>query len=315
MNTRFFKVEGKSKMSNAENPLFIRVFEFREAHIILIKGVLMGLVVNKDEGTIDEKSEIVIESITHLFPTGDKGEILVLDNINLEVRKNEFTCIMGPSGCGKTTLLNVIAGLLKPTSGTVKVDNKVITGPGADRAVVFQNDAVFPWMTVEDNIAFGLTVQRKNKDIIKKATDYFLNVVNLEEFRKAWPKQLSGGMRKRVDIARAYVANPEVLLLDEPFGSLDVITKEYLQEELLKIWLKEPKTVIFVTHDVEEALFLGDRVVIMTSRPGRIKSIFEPDFPKNRTISIKTDKKFVQCRKTIRNIMEEELYVNQEKTQ
>lgn len=268
----------------------------------------MSLAVNEEKQIIDIKPIISIESLTIKFPTNDGGVILVLDNINLEVKKNEFLCIMGPSGCGKTTLLNIVAGLVKPTSGTVKVANKIVTKPGADRAVVFQNNAVFPWMNVENNIAFSLTVQGKNKEIIKKAVDHFIKLVGLEGFRKAWPKQLSGGMLKRVDIARAYVANPEVLLLDEPFGSLDVMTKEYLQEELLKIWIEEPRTIIFITHDVEEALFLGDRVVIMTESPGRIHSIFEPGFPKDRDIAIKTELKFIQYRKAMTDILKKELH-------
>lgn len=255
-----------------------------------------------EKKTIVEK-KILIESLTVKFPSGDKGTILVLDSLNLEVKKNEFICIMGPSGCGKTTLLNVIAGLVAPISGTVKVSNKVVTKPGADRAVVFQSNAVFPWMTVEDNIAFGLTVQRKPKEIIKKAVDHYIELVHLEKFRKAWPKQLSGGMLKRVDIARAYVANPEVILLDEPFGSLDVMTKEYLQEEFLKIWVEEPRTTVFITHDIEEAIFLGDRIVIMSPTPAKVQTIIEPKLPKERSMSIKTTDLFIKNIENIRNIL------------
>ncbi len=254
---------------------------------------------------IDAKPKILIDSLTVKFTTTDKGEIIALHDINLKVMENEFLCIMGPSGCGKTTLLNIVAGLLMPTSGTAKIDGKIITEPGPDRAVVFQENAVFPWMTVEKNIEFSLNVRKNQKDKIK-TVNHFMKLVHLEKFRNAWPKQLSGGMLKRVDIARAYVANPKVLLLDEPFGSLDVITKEYLQGELLKIWRNEPRTIIFITHDIEEALFLGDRVVIMTTNPGKIHCILEPNFPSDRTISIKTSSDFIKYRKDVRIIMKNE---------
>ncbi len=247
-----------------------------------------------------DKPKIIINSVTVRFKTQNKTDLIAVDDVSLNIEKNQITCIMGPSGCGKTTLLNVMAGLLRPSSGTVEMDGKVITEPGPDRAVVFQQDAVFPWMNVEDNISFGLKVQKKDKKVIKETVDHYIKLVKLEKFRKAWPKELSGGMRKRVDIARAYVANPEVLLLDEPFGSLDVITKEHLQQELYKIWLKEPKTIVFITHDVEEALFLGDTVVVMSAQPGKIKSIIYPKFSKDKDISIKTDSKFINYRKDIR---------------
>lgn len=254
-----------------------------------------------------DKTKIVIDSVSVRFPTGDT-EVVALDNINLEVRENEFICIMGPSGCGKTTLMNAIAGMIKPTSGTIKVSDRLVSKPGPDRAVVFQADAVFPWMTVEENIAFSQKVQGKSKKEIKETVDRYIELVHLQDFRKAWPKQLSGGMRKRVDIARAYAANPEVMLLDEPFGPLDIMTKEYLQEELYKVWLEAPRTIIFITHDLEEALYLGDRVIIMTPRPGKIHSIYEPGFPRDRDMSIKTDDRFIEYRKKIRAIFKEEIH-------
>jgi NitT/TauT family transport system ATP-binding protein len=237
------------------------------------------------------QAKIIINSVSVRFQTED-GEVLALDNINLHVKENEFLCIMGPSGCGKTTILNLIAGFVKPTAGSVKIGGRTVTRPGPDRAVVFQDDAVFPWMTVEENIGFSQQVRGKSRQEVKAITDRYIELVGLQEFRTAWPKQLSGGMKKRVDLARGYAADPEVLLLDEPFGALDIMTKEYLQVELHKLWLAAPRTIVFVTHDLEEALFLGDRVVIMTPRPGRIASTYEPGFPKPRDMSFKIEKPY-----------------------
>lgn len=255
-----------------------------------------------------EKVKIVVDSINMKFITETGKEIIALEDINFDVKENEFLCIMGPSGCGKTTLINIIASLLKPTFGRVTLDGKMVSKPGPDRTVIFQSDSVFPWMTVEDNIAFSLKCQGKSKDEIKKVVDHYLILVNLNEFRKSWPKQLSGGMKKKVDIARAYVANPEVFLMDEPFGPLDIMNKEYLQEVLRKIWMKEPRTIIFVTHDLEEALYLGDRVIIMTPRPGKIYSIIKPNFPYKRDLTLKTEPEFVNHRKEIREILKKLKY-------
>jgi NitT/TauT family transport system ATP-binding protein len=245
------------------------------------------------------EAKIIIDSVSVHFQTEDY-EVVALDNINLQVQENEFVCIMGPSGCGKTTILNLIAGFVRPTSGRVEIGGRPVIKPGPDRAVVFQDDAVFPWMTVEENIGFSQRVQGKSEREIKETTDRYVELVGLQEFRKAWPKQLSGGMKKRVDLARGYAANPEVLLLDEPFGALDIMTKEYLQEELHKVWLAAPRTIIFVTHDLEEALFLGDRVIVMTPRPGRIDSIYELNFPKPRDMSFKIEEQYEEVLREVR---------------
>ncbi len=247
-------------------------------------------------------TEIVVDSLSVHF-TSETSNVVALDNINMTVRENEFVCIMGPSGCGKTTILNTIAGFIKPTSGRVEVGGRRVRGPGPDRAVVFQSDAVFPWMTVEENIGYSQRVRGKSKSQIKEVVDRYVELVNLQDFRGAWPKQLSGGMKKRVDLARAYAADPEVLLLDEPFGALDIMTKEYLQEELHKLWLAAPRTVVFITHDMEEALFLGDRVIVMTPRPGRIASVYEPNLPRTRDMSIKVDLRFVELLREIRETL------------
>lgn len=252
-----------------------------------------------------KKKLISIENVSVQFKTN--GEIITaLQEVNLSVNENEFVCVMGPSGCGKTTLLNAVAGMLHPTTGSIKIGDREVDKPSPERAVVFQDDAVFPWMTVEDNIAFSLKMQKKSKQEIEEIVNYFIDLVGLKDFQKAWPKQLSGGMKKRVDIARAYAANPKVLLLDEPFGPLDIMTKEYLQVELRKLWLKAPRTIIFITHDLEEALFLGDKVVVMTPRPGKIHSVYETNFPKDRDVSIKTSATFIEYRKRIRAILKQE---------
>lgn len=254
----------------------------------------------------DQNHAINIDELSVEFKSTTNKTITALKNVNLTVNKDEFICVMGPSGCGKTTLLNTIAGLQNITSGSVTIEGKRVEEPSSERAVVFQDDAVFPWMTVEENIAFSLKVQQRSEKEIQQTVDHYLRLVKLEDFRKAWPKQLSGGMRKRVDIARAFVANPKVLLLDEPFGPLDIMTKEHLQEELRRLWLRAPRTVIFITHDLEEALFLGDRIVVMTPRPGKIHSVYQPNFPMNRDMNIKTSAPFIEYRKKIRSILKQE---------
>jgi NitT/TauT family transport system ATP-binding protein len=248
-------------------------------------------------------AKIVIDDLSVKFE-GAESEVVALDRINLRVAENEFVCIMGPSGCGKTTLLNVIAGIVEPTSGDVRVGAARISGPGPDRAVVFQDDAVFPWMTVEDNIGYSLRMRGRPKSEIAAVVDRYIALVGLADFRKAWPRQLSGGMKKRVDLARGYAADPDVLLMDEPFGALDIMTKERLQEELRKLWLVAPRTVVFITHDLEEALFLGDRVVLMSPRPGRIEKQYQPQFPASRDMSIKTTSEFVYYAKELREALQ-----------
>ena len=203
------------------------------------------------------------------------GGVKVLDDINLEIAEKEFVAIVGPSGCGKTTCLRMVAGFEPPTSGEVSVNGKVVTAPGPDRAVVFQQFALFPWKTVRDNIDLGLrnkNLQRSERDERIAAA---LRLMNLESHADAFPHQLSGGMQQRVAIARAYVLDPEVLLMDEPFGALDAQTRVVMQEELVRLARVNPRTVLFITHAVEEAVYLADRVAIMTRRPGRIKEVLD----------------------------------------
>jgi len=245
------------------------------------------------------KAKIRIKNVSKIFEAeGRKCE--ALRNVDLDAYENEFLCIMGPSGCGKTTLLNLIAGFVPITTGAITMDGRTVSQPGSDRAVVFQSDAVFPWMTVEQNICYNARVTGKSKSEQEEITERFLDLVDLKGFRKAWPKELSGGMRKRVDLARAYSSNPEVLLMDEPFGALDIMTKEKLQVELLRIWDQDPRTVVFITHDLEEGLFLGDRLILMTSRPGKIVQVFKIPFSRPRNLSLKTTEEFVSLRRDIR---------------
>ena len=205
----------------------------------------------------------------------NSGGVKVLDGINLEIAEKEFVAIVGPSGCGKTTCLRIVAGFEQPTSGSVSLNGRRVTGPGPDRAVVFQHFALFPWKTVRQNLDLGL----RNKNLAKPQRDELitaaLHLMNLESHADAFPHQLSGGMQQRVAIARAYVLDPEVLLMDEPFGSLDAQTRVVMQEELVRLARVNPRTVLFVTHSVEEAVYLADRVVIMTRRPGCIKEVLD----------------------------------------
>ena len=232
---------------------------------------------------------------------GRNGKTIALNGVSLDIKENEFICVVGPSGCGKSTLLNIIAGLLEPTSGTVSLDGKVIEGTGVERGVVFQQYALFPWRTVLKNVMFPLEMKKVPKDEAEAIARKYIKSVGLEGFEKSFPKELSGGMKQRVAIARAYAANPEVLLLDEPFGALDAQTRVQLQSELLETWEKEKKTCFFITHDVDEAVILAQRVIIMSARPGRIKKIVDIDIPYPRTQATKTDPRFLELKSEIWN--------------
>ena len=213
--------------------------------------------------------------------------------------ENEFICVVGPSGCGKSTLLNIIAGLLEPSSGKVYCDGREVTGTGTERGVVFQQYALFPWLTVKKNVMFGLNLKGiRGKEAEETAMKY-IKMVQLEDFVNHYPKELSGGMKQRVAIARAYAVNPSILLMDEPFGALDAQTRTQLQTELLKTWEKEQKTCFFITHDVDEAIILAQKVIIMSARPGRIKEIVDIDIPHPRTQETKMTQKFLELKNHI----------------
>jgi ABC-type nitrate/sulfonate/bicarbonate transport system ATPase subunit len=238
-------------------------------------------------------SKLVIDNVSRIFPAVRGGTpTRALEPTNLSVADNDFVTILGPSGCGKSTLLRMVAGLDTPTTGRILLDGKAITGPGADRGMVFQSYTLFPWLTVSENISFGLrergVSQRERNDIAKQ----WLEKVGLTSFANHFQKQLSGGMQQRTAIARALANDPKILLLDEPFGALDNQTRALMQELLLGIWERERKTVIFVTHDIEEAIFLASRTVVMSARPGRIKADIPVDLPHPRHYTIKTTPAF-----------------------
>jgi NitT/TauT family transport system ATP-binding protein len=230
---------------------------------------------------------ITVENVSKLFPgKRDAEPVLALKDLNLTVNDKEFLTILGPSGCGKTTLLRLIAGLLRWDEGEIKIDGKPVRGPGPERAMVFQSFALLPWMNVRDNVAFGLEIAGVPKDKRFERADELIDTVGLTGFEKRYPMELSGGMQQRVGLARALAVKPKVLLMDEPFGALDEQTRRLLQEELLAIWEKERTTVVFITHSMEEAVLLGDRVVLMSARPGRIEEIVDVPLKRPRSTNI-----------------------------
>lgn len=228
--------------------------------------------------------KLSIECVSKEFETPQRTKILALDNISIQIQPGEFVCFVGPSGCGKTTLLNIIAGLDCPTNGKLKRNGVEITGPGNDRVVIFQEAALFPWLNVIQNVEFGL-VGRMEKTKREEISRALLNLVHLKRFEKSYVHQLSGGMKSRVAIARALALNPSVLLMDEPFATLDAQTRDLLHEEIQDIWEKTKQTVIFVTHNVREAVRLGDRVFVFTARPGKVKKEFKINLPRPRDIN------------------------------
>jgi NitT/TauT family transport system ATP-binding protein len=227
------------------------------------------------------RPQIQINNVSKIFSAGGR-EVIALDDINMDVQPGEFICLLGPSGCGKSTLLNAIAGFSLPTIGTIIVDEKPVQEPGPDRGMVFQEYALFPWMTVEKNIAFGLEIKKLPKEVIYEKVDSLLKMLNLQDFRERYPKDLSGGMRQRVAIARVLALDSPIMLMDEPFGALDSLTRRNLQDELLRIWIEFKKTIIFVTHSIEESIYLADRIVVMTYRPGKIKKEVSIAIPRQR---------------------------------
>lgn len=281
---------------------------------------------------------IKIDHINKIYPVENGNDVIALNDVNLEIKKNEFICVVGPSGCGKTTLLNIIAGLEQPTSGEATIHGRKILGPGPDRGVIFQQYALFPWLTVKKNIMYGtkfikheVPVYKKNDvtgemeqvfeknevgdivPVMKKVrytkiereaiAQKYINMVRLNGFEKHYPKQLSGGMKQRVAIARGYALSSDVLLLDEPFGALDAQTRSQLQEDLLKTWESEKKTCFFITHDVDEAVLLSTRVIIMSARPGKVKEIINIDLPYPRNQGTKLDPKFQEYRNHIWDVV------------
>jgi NitT/TauT family transport system ATP-binding protein len=250
-------------------------------------------------------------SIEHLskrywFEREDR-EVLAVSDVSLAVEDGEFVAIVGPSGCGKTTLLNIVAGLLPYEEGTVSIDGKRVQGPGVDRAVVFQHSSLLPWRTIAGNIRYGMEMQRRfDEATMRERTDHFVKLVGLNGFERHYPNELSGGMQQRVNLARALAADPKVLLMDEPFAALDAQTREFMQAELLKIWSQARKTVVFITHQINEAVYLADRVAVMSARPGRLKGVFKIPFGRPRTLSLKRDPQFLEIEDSIWQLIEEE---------
>ncbi|HAB19302.1 MAG TPA: ABC transporter ATP-binding protein [Verrucomicrobiota bacterium] len=228
-------------------------------------------------------SKIVIRDLWQTYATpGNGSSVRVLEGVSLDVQEGEFVCLVGPSGCGKSTLLNIVGGFLKPTSGDISIDGAVVTGPDRRRIFIFQESGVFPWLSVEDNIGFGLL--RAPLEERRRTVAQYVALTGLGGFEKAFPHELSGGMKQRVEIARALAANPDVLYMDEPFGALDFLTRLRMRAELVRIWQREKKTVLFVTHDVEESVQLADRVVVMSNRPATIQAIIPVPLPRPRDL-------------------------------
>ena len=229
------------------------------------------------------RTAISIRNCCVAFPGKRAGEeIRVLDDVSADVAKGEFVCLVGPSGCGKSTMLNIVGGFLEATSGEVLVEGQPVHGPDPRRIFVFQENGVFPWLTVQENIGFGLRGRRAEEG--RKIIDHYIEMVGLTGFDAAYPHELSGGMRQRVEIARALAANPDIIYMDEPFGALDFITRLKMRADLVRIWQQEKKTILFVTHDIEEAVQLADRVLIMSQRPATIQEVVEIDLPRPRDL-------------------------------
>ena len=235
------------------------------------------------------------------------GRLLALDNINLHVDDGEFVSIVGPSGCGKNTFINLCDGLLKPTAGKIDIDGKQVTGPGTDRGMVFQDSCLMPWRTVFKNVIFGLECQGFDNAEGQERARTFIKLVGLQGFEDHYPHELSGGMQQRCNLARALTVDPKILIMDEPFAALDAQTRELMQAELLRIWREAKKTVLFITHQINEAIYLADRVVIFGARPGKVKQTIKIDLPRPRDLSLKRDPRFLELENQVWEQIEEEV--------
>ncbi|MEV6793099.1 ABC transporter ATP-binding protein [Streptomyces sp. NPDC051320] len=243
-------------------------------------------------------AKISVQGVTKTFALG-RETFTALDDVSLDIADNEFVTVVGPSGCGKSTLLNILAGLEEPSRGRPLVDGIPVSGPGPERGVIFQQYALFPWLTVRQNVEFGLRTAGMRKAERRARTEHFISLVGLDQFADSLPKTLSGGMRQRCAIARAYAVNPSILLMDEPFGALDALTRVKLQEQLLDTWSKEKRTVLFITHDVDEAVFLANRVIVMAARPGRVYDVIEVGRNQKRDEEFRLSPEFAALRNRV----------------
>ncbi len=255
----------------------------------------------------EPRARIVARDLVKVFEDAASGaEIVALDHVSLQIYDQEFLALLGPSGCGKSTFLNILAGFERPTAGAVTLDERPIVQPGPDRGVVFQDYGLFPWMTVAQNVAFGLENRAVGRAEVQRATRRFVELVQLGGFEHRYPRELSGGMKQRVALARVLANDPQILLMDEPFASLDALTRQEMQRQLLGIWEATRKTVVFVTHSIDEALYLADRVALMTPRPGRIQEIIAVDLPRPRDL---TSDEFNRVRRQAAQVLEQVLQV------
>ncbi|WP_096203147.1 ABC transporter ATP-binding protein [Bacillus sp. FJAT-45350] len=248
---------------------------------------------------------IQIENLRKVY-TSKKEEVLAIKDISLDIPEGKFVSIVGPSGCGKSTFLHIVGGFIPKTSGTVRIRGKEVEKPGPDRGMMFQESALFPWKNIFDNVAWGLEIQGRPKAEVKEVVERYLKLVHLWDFRDHLPSQLSGGMKQRVSLARVLAFNPDVLLMDEPFGALDAQTREEMQVELQRIWSESKKSVLFVTHDIEEAVFLSDFVVVLSGRPGEISEIIDIKFERPRDLSLYKSAEFRDYRNHIWDLLHEE---------
>lgn len=251
----------------------------------------------------DRPPKVLIEGVSLVYRPRRHPAVEALRNVDLAVAENELCVLVGASGCGKSTLLRIVAGLARPTTGSVRVDNASVTEPGPDRGMVFQSYTLFPWLTVRENVAFGSRVRKLSREQQREVTTRFLDLVGLTSASEAYPRTLSGGMQQRVAIARALANSPSVLLMDEPFGALDAQTRVTMQELLLNVWESDRKTVIFVTHDIDEALLLGDRVVVMSRAPGRVNTVVRVEFPRPRALSLRSNREFIELRDQVADLI------------
>jgi NitT/TauT family transport system ATP-binding protein len=250
-----------------------------------------------------DAKDVVIEYYTPR--TGRR--VLAVDHLNLQIHDGEFLSICGPSGCGKTTFLNATDGLLPINEGEIRLDGRLITKPGHDRAMVFQHASLLPWRTVSKNVSYGLELRGMRGKDVKERVQRFISLVGLEGFEEAYPHELSGGMQQRCNLARALAADPEILLMDEPFAALDAQTREFMQQELLKVWNQTRKTVLFITHDIDEAVYLADRVVVFTARPGKVKADIRIDLPRPRAIDVKKSVAYLEYRNRAWDLLRDEV--------